>query len=226
MTKYRKETESETDALVKIAHRLMDGISHDDDGEEILRAAHAIRGKTIRGSLPEGHILGDLERLLDSLSIKFAVIGGIALTLHGQTRDTQDIDILVSEMPPREKLRDADFMRQYNFYRASSSTGTMVTIDHRQNGQVELLLANSPLREWALSSATHEMIIGQKAPVVNASALIGLKAEAYADNSSRTQDVADIVSVLTQSNPSMDEVRKLMSEKALAVLDGIRVRAV
>lgn len=207
-----------TDKLVRIAYRIMDS-GNEQDGEEVLDLAHQVAARSLRGNVPPNSLMTSLDGLLAAHKIKWAVIGAIAVFVHGTPRDTQDIDVLVSSMPDPAKLADPRHMEQFGFYRAKSSTGTVLTIDHRQSGQVELLLANDALRQAAIASAKPEMILGRQVPVVDAAHLIALKAHAWTQNPSRGgKDRTDIVSVWEKSRPDLTPVLGLLSDAELANL--------
>jgi len=214
---YRNNQEL-TDRLVRIAYRIMDS-GNERDGEEVLDVAHQIAGRSLRGNVPPNNLMTSLETLLASQKIEWAVIGAIAVYVHGTPRDTQDIDVLVSSMPNASKLADPRHMEQFGFYRSKSSTGTVLTIDHRQSGQVELLLANDALRQSAIASAKSEMILGRQVPVVDAAHLIALKAVSWTANPSRGgKDRTDIVSVWEKSRPDLSSVLSLLSDAEVANL--------
>ncbi len=216
-----RNTSDLTNKLVRIAYRLIEKGQH-SDGEEILDATHAIRGRSLFGSIPDNNIMQSLSSLLTDLECNFAIIGAIALAVHGQVRNTEDIDALVDPFPPRSKTKDTEYMRTFGFYPAGSSTGTMITIDHRKNGQIELLSTNTPLRQWALSTASKTMILGNLVPVVSAPALIAMKVVAMAENPKRrSKDQPDIVSILIRSKPDLNEAMNFLSDSEKAILQKI-----
>jgi hypothetical protein len=207
-----------TDKLVRIAHKIMDS-GNSQDGEEVLDLAHQVASRSLRGNVPPNDLMTSLDGLLSAHGIKWAVIGAIAVFVHGTPRDTLDIDVLVSAMPDAAKLADPRHMEQFGFYRAKSSTGTVLTVDHRQSGQVELLLANDSLRQAAIASAQPEMILGRQVPVVDAAHLIALKASSWTANPARGgKDRTDIVSVWEKSRPDLSSVLGLLSDAELANL--------
>lgn len=207
--------------LVRIAHKLIDE-GNSEDGEVVLDAAHSIAARSLMGSVPEDAIMQSLRSLMIDNSLEFAIIGAVALMVHGQVRNTEDVDVLVSALPDAGKLRDPDYMQVHGFYRARSSTGTILTIDHRQNGQVELLVANSDLRSWALSTAIGTMVLGCSVPVVSAAALVALKIHAMTSNPSRKmKDQPDIVSILMKSKPDLTEAFKHLSDEETESLQKI-----
>ena len=211
--------------IVRVAHNISENGATDEDIETIVGSAYEIGGRSLTGSMPSNSLMTDVNRLFrEYLNIKFAVIGGAALALHGQARSTEDIDFLVDPFPDKTLLADKDEMSRYGFYAAKSSSGTVVQIGHRRlDGQyVELLASNTDLRRWAVQTAKSEMLLGMRVPVVTAEALVAMKVHAMISNPERTpKDLPDIISVLTKSNPKMEESRKYLSEEENAKLDEI-----
>lgn len=207
-----------TDKLVRIAYKIMDE-GNEHDGEQVLNIAHEVAGRSLRGSVPPNSLMASLETLLLTHKVQWAVIGALAVFVHGTPRETQDIDVLVSEMPDASRLSDPRHMEKFGFYRAKSSTGTVLTIDHRQSGQVELLLANTALGQSAIESAKPEMLLGRQVPVVDAAHLIALKARAWTNNPARgVKDRTDIVSVWEKSHPDLSPVMNLLNDYEIANL--------
>ncbi len=216
MTKYKpNELGQILDKLVKVAHDLSD----DNLSDQILDIAHELRGKTLMSGVPPPTVLQDLKNLLQDLGVEFALIGGLAVGVHGDPRGTDDIDVLVSKLPDAQKIADLEYMAKFNFYRGKSRTGEHLVLDNKK-GQTELLVANNDLRRWALETATEENILLTKLKVVSAAALIGLKLQAISSNPKReAKDKADIVSVLFTSKPKLDKVKEFLTEKEVAMLE-------
>lgn len=220
MTEYFKKN-SAINNLIKVAHSLSEKYNI-EEMNELISLAREVRANTLNFSLPGDYVLKDLVSLCKDNSIRMAVIGGMALAIHGQVRDTQDIDVLVDRLPPVEKLRDADYMRRFGFYKASSSTGTVLVLDHRRDGQVEMLTANNQIKQFALDSAEEQSIMGVKVPVVTAAALIGLKAHAVTVNKDRKKkDYPDILGVWVRSKPDLNEVKSLLNDEEVSVIESI-----
>jgi len=213
-----RNTSEYTRVLTEIAHQLIERGDF-ERGDSMLGAIHEIRGSSLRGNLPDPTIMSSLESLMSDGGIAFAVIGAMALIVHGQVRDTNDIDVLAARLPDPTKTRDPDYMRTLGFYPSRSSTGTVQVFEHRKEGQVEVLIANDPLREWALTTAKVTALLGMMVPVVSAAALIGLKVTAMFNNPARVpKDTSDIVSVLVHSRPDLTEVLELLSPEGATEL--------
>lgn len=216
-----KKNES-VNKLIKSAYDLAEKYNLGEDIGEIISLARDIRSNTLNFNLPGEYVVKDLISLCKDNGIKFAIIGGMALAIHGQVRDTQDIDVLVDSLPPADKTKDAEYMRRFGFYRASSGTGTVLVLDHRRDGQVEMLLADNDIKKYAFDTAEEQAILGVRVPVVTADALIGLKIHASVRNPNReSKDFPDILGVWLKSKPDLSEVKKYLSEKEQNILDRI-----
>lgn len=73
--------------LIRVAHEISEkyNISEID---ELISLARDVRASTLNFDLPPSNILEDTASLCKVNGIKFAIIGGMALTIHGQIRDT------------------------------------------------------------------------------------------------------------------------------------------
>lgn len=207
-----------TSTLTALGHSLTD----EDLSEQILHVARELRGATLHGSFPDRSILASLVGLLKSLDIEFAVIGGVAVSIHGVERDTDDLDVLISKMPDDDKLRDSEFMGKFGFYKTKSATGTMLILDHKQGG-CEALLANTSERKWALQTAREESVLGLRVPVVSPEALIVLKLKALSNNQKRKKDEPDILGVLNENDAlDFDTVESHLTKSEKERLDWLR----
>lgn len=193
----------------------------EDLAYKVLGISREIIANTIVGSLPPSNILVDASNLFKDCGIIFAVIDGIAINAYGQFRATQDIDFLVSQLPSAAKLRDAEYMARFNFYKGKSATGTVLTLDHRSGqGYIELLVANSSLDKFSLKTSNNINILGLKVPVVSLECLISLKLKAISNNPKReSKDASDIVAVGLHKNIDFSKVKKFLTKKELALLN-------
>lgn len=141
-------------------------------------------------------------RALNDANIKYAVCGGLALTIHGFVRSTIDIDLLVPEdqvdsiltavkplgfwipsgrMPMKFK---ANTPEQMSVYRVSKAAGSiLIPLD---------LIAVSPALQRVWDSREVYEVDGLHCPVVSRSGLIQMKSLA-----GRPQDQADIARLMT-----------------------------
>ena len=219
--KYKSQDNARIDEFLSVGHRLLDDGHYVEGMDYIMRARH-LRESSSAVDLPKTNVMRDMLRLLGDLDIEFAVIGGLAVAVHGKPRNTGDIDVLSDSIPGQERISDHDYMRRFNFYRGQSHTGTHLILDHH-NGMVELLLANTQLRRNALATSVVTDILGVDVPVVSPVMLIALKLAALVDNpEKRKSDLADIISVFVESTVDPNDVRAVINdERMLAILNKV-----
>lgn len=208
-----RSTRDQVQRLIKIAYDLED----DSQRQQLLDVAHAIGGRSLMGSLPPNDLMASLRSLLEDQGIAYAILGALAVVVHGQPRPTEDIDVLVDHMPDN-RMGDPRYTERFGFHRSKSYTGTIMTIDHHDLGYVELLLADTPLRQSSIDHSDSTDLLGQRVPVVDAAHLIGLKVRALLENPSRHRDAADIAGVWRKVHPDMSAVLPLLSKEERAEL--------
>jgi len=211
--------------MKSIAYDLLESEQFVKSAERLLEASREITSRTLTESVPDAGLLFDLKNLLDALGVSFALIGGIAVGVHGQLRGTDDIDALVDHLPDPASTKDPRFMETFGFYRASSSTGTVLTIDHRRLGQVELLVASDPLQRTAIATAQEETVMRSRVPVVTPEALVALKSVAMSSSSrdpaKRDKDASDIVSIGLRNDLCQEELFALLGEERAQEIVGM-----
>jgi hypothetical protein len=193
-----------------------------DVSDALLDAVHKIRGNLLMGALPDKSVMMGLARLLKDLSIPYAVIGGMAVAIHGIERETSDIDVLVESLPDAAKTMDSDYMNKFGFYRGKSRTGGHLVLDHKV-GQCEFLPAKSAWQEWAIQTAQPQMVLGVTVPVLTAEALVVSKLKALTENPTRTKDPTDILGVLSANKGRLvtHSIEKWLTEPELARFKGL-----
>jgi len=180
------------------------GLDDEDTTDSLLAIAHKIRGNTLMGSLPDRSVMFGLNRLLSDLGSKWAVIGGMAVAVHGHERETSDIDVLIDALPDATKTIDSAYMDRFGFYRGKSRTGGHLVLDHKQ-GQCEFLPAKEEWQMWAIENATPEMVLGLSVPVIRPEAVIVSKLKATTQNPLREKkDIPDVLSVLLNHKDTLD----------------------
>ncbi len=156
-------------------------------------------------------VLGFVAGALDPAEHEWAVIGAVALGVHGVPRTTLDLDLLVDEEAlPRldAALEDAGFRVEHRWKESSHFTGGGPGLC-----PVDVLHARRPHSRRMLAEAEPRDVGGLTVPVVRREDLIGLKLQGMVNDPERERtDAADI--------------RRLLEVAALGPpLDGGRVRA-
>lgn len=145
--------------------------------------------------------LNDAHSILESQGIAHALIGGFALAVYGQHRATVDIDFL-ADGTQKESIKTAfiaqGFLLKYESDEVLQFTGS---------GFVDIILANRPLSQEMLKQARTNQELGVY--VVRPEDIIGLKIQAYKNDSSRElQDKADIQRLLQLPDLDLGLVKK------------------
>ena len=148
--------------------------------------------------------LSELLVRLDRQHIRHALIGGIAVNIHGYSRATHDIDLLI------------DVVDEPALHALMTELG-YETIDRREDlssyvrghERADFLHARRPISRGLLSAAHSTAYAGLAMPVVSLEGLLGLKVQAFADDPRRLQDVVDMLEIVRGKGSSLrwDEVR-------------------
>lgn len=192
-----------------------------DLAERVLDRVSQMTSQTLLEGMPPANVLRDLDLFLRGQKINYAIIGGMAVSVHGIPRGTDDIDVLVEHMPELDVLRNKELMSKFGFYTSRSSTGTVLTLDHKQ-GQTEMLVAIDDLKVYALASAKRFDVLGVNVNVIGADSLLAMKVRALINNPKRVgRDSADIITVWTESRPDLTKVMGLLSNDEQSKLTGL-----
>lgn len=133
--------------------------------------------------------LSSASAALAGAEISFALIGGFALAAHGVVRATQDIDLLVDGA----KKADAQAALVHAGFKVVRATEEVAHFSNR--GQLDIIFANRESTQNMLKRARR--INDFPVPVVSAEDIIGLKIQAYKNDSKREfQDKADIQALI------------------------------
>ncbi len=128
--------------------------------------------------------------------IEHALIGGLGLACYGSTRATVDLDLLIHE---KDQQKANEILTKNGF---NSVNQTEEVMQFSGFGFVDLLIARRPISQEILKHSNSGGPEGIK--FVRPEDLIGLKIQAYKNDSSREfQDKADI-QFLIESQASMN----------------------
>lgn len=137
-----------------------------------------------------------IHDLLDRVNIRHALIGGFALAVHGISRATGDIDLLIDE-DDRENL-----IRQLAPVGFTLRAQTAEILHFEGPVRLDILMARRPVSRQMLARARASSVLPIKC--LEAEDLIGLKIQAYCNDRRRElQDKADI-QFLIRKYPELD----------------------
>lgn len=153
------------------------------------------------------NVLIEIHTALEERGIEHALIGGLALTVHGAPRATIDLDFLA------DGDRDGDIdelirSRGYECLHRNEHVGNYVSPD-RERGRIDFLFARRTLGRAILARAATHAVLGQQLRVADAADLIGLKVQASSNDPRRLgRDRVDIERLLASGDVDLDRVRQ------------------
>ncbi len=153
--------------------------------------------------------LSALATILESLSIRWALIGALAANRYRTTpRLTQDVDLLLADMGPGLPALLSALTTAGWRVRHADPKGELVRLVHDRLGIADLLVAGTAYQQEALSRARSETLSdGEVVTVVTAEDVIIHKLIA-----GRTQDIADIEAIVAGPVPLDDTYISRWSE--------------
>ncbi len=172
-------------------------------------------------------LFGTLRRLaadLEREGCAWALLGGLAVSVHAEPRFTRDIDVGVAVASDREAEQLIHRLQRHG-YRVHAvveqeETGRLATARLLPPGSsaegviVDLLFASSGIeREIVRQAVPVEIVKGLSAPVARPGHLVALKVLAR-DDARRPQDLSDIRNLL----PRMGKSERQRTERALRLI--------
>jgi hypothetical protein len=142
-------------------------------------------------------VTSNLITSLEQEHVRYALIGGFAVSLWGYQRATVDMDFLVNRND-MEKVRQIVEEQGYRCIHASENVTQFLSGD-KSLGKLDFLHAFRPASLSMLERAVNKYIFDgdQTIPVILPEDLIGLKVQAINNDPSRTPlDMADIEALM------------------------------
>lgn len=141
------------------------------------------------------------EKLLGILvdgDVRFVVVGGVAVTLHGYVRLTEDVDILIERTEENvERLLGVlanygeGFARELSFEDFSDEEGAIRVVEESEMSQIDIFTRMSGLRYVDLAADAETLELkNRKIPYASKSSLIRLKGESV-----REKDQLDVAAL-------------------------------
>jgi len=147
-----------------------------------------------------------IHRAFEERAVDHALIGGLALSAHGAARATVDLDWIADGF--KSKAVDEALRQQgYEAVHRNDNVGNYISRDPVK-GRVDVLFVRRENGVAILRRASGQSVLGETVPVVDASDLIGLKVQGYANNPLRRhRELADIERLLSFAVIDADRVR-------------------
>ena len=158
------------------------------------RLSHACEPLTLRTAL------GEVGALLDGLSIRWALAGGLAANRYRRSpRHTDDVDLLLANTGPGLDMLESTLTDAGWSVQRADPRGELLRARHSELGPVDLLIAGTPYQQEALRRAVVdvETVPGAgEVPVLTVEDVIVHKLIA-----GRYRDLADIEEILESGTP-------------------------
>jgi hypothetical protein len=149
-------------------------------------------------------ILQSIHDAASKARVRFLLIGGHALNVHGVSRSTGDLDLMV-------EAQDTDFWKQllgqlgYDIFNQSSG---FIQSKHPSIAAwpVDLMLVNQDTMTKALRDSVNTTAFGPSVPVASLASLIAMKLHAlkFVDEVRALKDQSDLLSLLELATIALD----------------------
>ena len=154
-------------------------------------------------------VLADVAEQFERLQIRFAVVGGLAVSVRGRARFTQDADFAVAVPSDAEAERLARELRACGYrilaqveHRQTQRLAILRLASPRSSGpnsfMVDLLFASSGLEPEVVAAAQPaEVLAGMRLPVALRGHLIAMKVVSASEK--RWQDKVDLLDLIARA---------------------------
>jgi predicted nucleotidyltransferase len=152
-----------------------------------------------------GKQIEEIIAALNSVGVRFALIGGLALASYKVIRATRDIDLL-TDVKSADEIDGLLARLGYRCIHRSADAGNYLRGDER----VDFLYASRPAARQLLAAAAEFKTAFGDLRVVSLEGLIGFKLQGFVNDARRTQDLEDIRALIlaNRSNLRMTEVQE------------------
>jgi hypothetical protein len=146
-----------------------------------------------------------IHRGLVAREVDHALIGGLALSVHGAGRATTDLD-WIADGKRADRVDELLQAQGYEAIHRNDWAGNYLSNDPVK-GRIDFLFVRRS-GVAILGRASEHPVLGEPVPVADASDLIGLKVQAYVNNPSRRhEDLGDIARLIRHGEVDLARVR-------------------
>ena len=177
-------------------------------------ASHKSAGGRQEPPAPLVQALGAVSEWLDSAAAAGAIIGGVAASVLGRPRLTEDIDVLVilhrhEWAPFLEAGRVFGFVPRIGDALDFADTSRVLLVLHQPSGiPIDVVLGALPLEDEIVRGARIVEVAGVRLPLPAPESIVVMKAIAR-----RARDIADIEGILeVHDRLDLDWIRTRLSE--------------
>ncbi|MEO6065458.1 MAG: nucleotidyltransferase family protein [Lysobacterales bacterium] len=148
--------------------------------------------------------LRELLAHFDERGFQHALIGGLAVNVHGYARATHDVDFLI-DLDDESALHALMLELGYSAIDRREDLSSYVRDDER----ADFLHAHREIGRRLLAGASRVAYGSLQVPVISAEGLLGFKIQAFSDDPRRLKDLSDMLEIMRACGKSLnwDEVR-------------------
>lgn len=162
-------------------------------------------------------MLADLARFFEEQGTRFGLVGGLALHVHGITRATTDVDLLLEDSAREATLAHLASLG-YETLHASAGFSNHVHPDARL-GRVDCIYVDPHTAGLLFARARQAPLFGRTFLVPSAEHLAAMKAQAMKDDPARRlRDLADVADLLALPGVDAAEIRGYLKKHGLLEL--------
>jgi hypothetical protein len=158
-----------------------------------------------------GDALADLTKHLEEAGARFALVGGLAVSAHGEARFTRDIDLVVAVADDDEAETHIFGLRQKGYQVLATveqdAAGRLATARMRDPSGVvcDLIFATCGVEEEIVGDADDIELFGSRpTPTASAESLVAMKVLSASDE--RPRDLGDLYAII-RNKQTLDEER-------------------
>ncbi|RKY99307.1 MAG: hypothetical protein DRQ10_06425 [Candidatus Hydrothermota bacterium] len=159
------------------------------------------------------NLLKQIAQQLDNAEIRYMVIGGQAVLIHGEPRFTKDIDITM-EITPQNLQQVLEVVKHLglkilvkNVEKFVKDTWVLPTLDERSGIRVDFIFSFSAYEKTAIERATNVEINGYPVKFASVEDLIIHKIFA-----GRPRDIEDVRKILLKNRVDENYIKKWLKE--------------
>ena len=162
--------------------------------------------------------LRDIGRLLNEKNINGLIIGGLAASLLGRPRFTQDIDLMILDLDDRlpefvDLLKNFDIHPRIEYAVEFARESRVLLLRHSQSGiNIDISMGILPFEREAVERRNIQSVFGLELNLPTPEDLIIFKSIAR-----RPQDIEDIKAIIKR-HPSLDRERVLSIVREFAFI--------
>lgn len=161
----------------------------------------------MNASAGESRLIKQLHETVGALQetgLRYMLIGGVAVNIHGYLRATHDLDLM---LPVEDADVAHDLFAGLGYETLDRKTDIASYV--RGTERLDVVYARRPISRDLLDRPGEAGFGGLKLPVVSLEGLLGLKIQAFSDDQRRIRDYQDMIELIKarRDHLNLDEVR-------------------